>query len=519
MQLQNFGRYLVRQRIATGGMGEVYVAEQTGVGDFRKPLALKIMLPTLTDDERYIRLFLSEARVAARLTHPNIVQVFDAGLTDGRYFIAMELVEGCTLSELIKAQARGGGAVGVEVICHVARQTLEALKYAHQLADTDGKPLELVHRDISPSNILVSRRGEVKLTDFGIAKIRGAESNTAPGEVRGKLAYIAPEIFRGATASPRSDLFALGVTLYRLAALQSPFGSADDSDPISNLARRELHPLATRRPDLPAALCRAIDQAISNDPVARPPSAAAMLDAFPRGDLEARQEALARLLQTAPPPAAPRTLHTAPFELGTRTVTDGSASAPLPPAGLRRPPLVLLGAVALLLFTTGVLLAVRVFVPPPGPPLPSKIGTGAPEATPLEPPPLAAEVPPLAAEPEPAGLEQAGDVASKDGAAPPDDSPARDEAPVRGGTRPGRAVPARHSQRLSPPALLTVQAQPWANVEINGRPVGQTPLARVPVTSATVVLKLTNPGYQPLERRFKLAAGEELKVSESLIAR
>src|SRR5205085_12661045 len=135
--------------------------------------------------DRLVRLFLAEVRLATRLQHPNIVQVFDAGVIDGRYFLSMELVDGATLGTLISKARAAQAQLSAEVISHVARQTLDGLRYAQELKDDAGQSLDVVHRDISPSNILVSRRGEVKLTDFGIAKVRGDESNTAPGEVRG----------------------------------------------------------------------------------------------------------------------------------------------------------------------------------------------------------------------------------------------------------------------------------------------------------------------------------------------
>ncbi len=529
------GRYVLHRRIAAGGMGEVFVAEQTGVGDFRKPLAIKVMLPGLADDPKHVRLFLAEARLAARLQHPNIVQVFDAGLIDGRYFLTMELVDGVSLSEVIRAMYTRGTHVDAEVLCLVARQTLEALRYAHAFADETGRSLDVVHRDISPSNILVSRRGEVKLTDFGIAKMRDSESNTEPGEVRGKLAYIAPELFKGASATVRSDLYALGVTLYRLAALASPFSRTDQSDAVSTILR-QLVPLAERRPDLPPPLIAAIERAIRDAPSERFENAEAMLEAFPRGDLEARQEALRALvaLTTQAPPSPPITLQTASVEFF--TVADPNATVlELPPVPepsvprLTRPvepspvevrgvaPLTASGksltdgaslsrlrvVLAVLGALTLGLLIVLVWVPAPSTPAAPLPST--PVVLPAPPPaPVPAVAPPVAV--EPAVLAPSEVVET-----PVPKKPAR-PPPQSGAVRPVAAAPAR----LNPPAKLTVQAQPWANVELNGKPVGQTPLGDYVITTPTVTLRLTNPNFRTIERPLKFAPGEDVKVNETL---
>jgi eukaryotic-like serine/threonine-protein kinase len=543
------GRYVLHRRIAAGGMGEVFVAEQTGVGDFRKPLAIKVMLPGLADDPKHVRLFLAEARLAARLQHPNIVQVFDAGLIEGRYFLTMELIDGVSLSEVIKAMHARATHVTADLICLVARQTLEALRYAHTFADESGRPLEVVHRDISPSNILLSRRGEVKLTDFGIAKMRDSENNTEPGEVRGKLAYIAPELFKGASATVRSDLYALGVTLYRLAALASPFASTDHSDVI-NAFSRNLVPLVERRPDLPRELIAAIERSIRDQPAERFESAGAMLEAFPRGDLEARQQTLREVVALAaqtPPPPPPVTLQTASVEFF--TVADPAATVlELPPvadAGARvthalepvpeapavaritaegvahtaSGPSTSTGATSLTRLWTALavlgaltvgLLMVVLWVPSPTEPSPSP-----PVERVVPPAPAPTEVPP--AVPSAVVVESAPAVVEPSVVEPKDVV----ERPVKKVIRPlqnsAARVVASPPARLSPPAKLTVQAVPWANVEINGKSVGQTPLAGYLVTTATITLRLTNPDFRAVERTLKLAPGEDVKVNETLL--
>lgn len=311
-------------------MGEVYSAEQTGPGGFRKRVALKLMLPDFASEPKYVQLFLTEARLAARLHHPNVVQVFDVGAVDDRYFIAMELIEGLSLGALIKRLRTSSQWLSSDELNWVARCVLQALQHAHEQRDAEGRPLEVVHRDVSTSNVLVSRDGVVKLTDFGIAKARDTETYTLPGEVRGKLAYLAPEVLTGASASARSDLYALGVTLYRLAALTSPFGG--DQEPLSVL-NRTLVPLAEVRADLSPQLVACIEKALAPVPSARHATAAAMLASLPALDAAAAQRALAAVVSTAAAatPARPAVV----ARPATAELVIGEAPAPPPaPAAL-----------------------------------------------------------------------------------------------------------------------------------------------------------------------------------------
>jgi eukaryotic-like serine/threonine-protein kinase len=500
------GRYVIGRRLAAGGMGEVYVAVRTGVGDFRKPLALKVMLPDIADDPVHVRLFLREASLAAKLAHPNIVTVYDAGRADGRYFIAMELVDGVALSTVARSLRSADRSLDAGALCHIARETLEGLRCAHELRDEDGTSLEIIHRDISPSNILVSRRGEVKLTDFGVAKMRGAESNTGSGELRGKLEYLAPELLNGASATVRSDLYALGVTLYRMATLESPFTSSDVPSPAALLFRNELIPLSHRRPDLPSELSLAIDRAIASNPGSRFPTAAAMMEAIPRGDFEARRQALVAVIRAVVedngPAPAPMTLATPQLVVDSCTellVPDQRETRLAPPDVRPRRRTAQRLALAAGVAVTAILVALVEFRGSPS------SGEG-----PLPPPavasPAAAPVPLAEARPSPPPSASAPSPGRQDG-----DS---DTAPAA--NRPPPPPAERRVLRLTPPARLTIQAEPWAHVELNGKRVGQTPLARYPVATEKAIIRLWAPGYVAIERRLTLSAGEERKINETL---
>lgn len=494
-------------------MGEVFVADYVATGGFRRTVALKLLLANLADDPKHVALFLSEARIAALLRHPNVVQVYDFGVREERYFIAMELVDGVSLSALITSARQREERFDVEVLSHVARQSLEALHYVHTLADETGRQLELVHRDISPANLLVSIRGEVKLSDFGIAKMRDSEHYTAPGEVRGKLAYLAPEVLMGASATVRSDLYALGITLYRLATHMSPF--MGDSDLI-NAVSSEKVPLQRRRPDLPADFCEAVDRALSREPADRFASAAAMREGFSRGDLEARSQQLAALVQRAVgeaaskrqaptlPMRAPRTatvLQVASHDV-LPEVSAVVVEAP-PKAARRRRGLwaaVALGGALVLVLVRGAAASRRVEAPAdtlptvaPSPAAPQQVAAREVTPAPVDAGPAVANPEPVAVPPAPSG--------------PPVPVPVAK-------VRPARVAP--RSARLSAPALLFFQATPWAHVEVNGRAVGQTPLGRHEVTTSEVVVRFSRAGYRTVERRLRLTAGEVVKLNERL---
>ncbi|MDX2009504.1 MAG: protein kinase [Myxococcaceae bacterium] len=608
-----FGRFHLLDRIAAGGMGEVWVGVQTGVGDFRKPLAVKLMLPALAGDPEQVTQFLTEARLAARLNHANIVQVFDAGCVEGRYYLSMELVEGCSASTLIRQLKAAGEQLDEDVLSHLARQALEGLAFAHEAVDERGQPLGIVHRDVSPGNLLLSRRGEVKLADFGIARASSEESTTAPGTVRGKLEFLAPEVLRGERASPQSDLFAVGVTLYRLAALRSPF----DGPVMVGPAR----PLATVRPDLSASFCAAVTRSLEAEPSARFPSARAMRDAFQRGDFEERIARLGALVSRVAP--VPATIEAAP--VGTADlIVDVDLSAPalpgptevdLPAVEPRARPTPsarkwgLVAGAALGLLAVGVVVTTvrSTRTIDSGPPGARATALDDVAATPVEGDRASgsrtAAAWALAVNAERAGVDPGGaaptDQQGTAGAAGGptsgaassprvadgargDGMPAGSSKPTgsggrtdTGGTRPapppgsdtgasspqtavapgavddaaqGRpseagdgegALPraragvagqaatdaskpmpdARRRARLTPPALVTIQARPWAFVFIDGHKVGQTPLADVPITSARPLIRLENPDFAPQQFQLVLKAGEHQKVLKTLVPR
>ncbi len=492
------GRYLLGERIAVGGMGEVFVATQSSLAGFEKPLVIKLMLPHLAADAAAVEMFLNEARVAARFRHPNVVQIFDVGVDTGRYFISMELIRGVSLASLMRALATHHEQLEPDLFAHVARGLCAGLEHAHAQRAEDGSPLELVHRDVSPQNVLISTDGEVKLTDFGISKVKGASSSTEPGVIKGKFEYLPPEAIQSQALDRRLDVYAAALTLFHLATLRSPFRRASDLDTLRAVLNEPLPPLREARPDLPEAACAAIARCASKRPEDRLASARELADAFPvpPGDAAARLGALiARLCEGEVKGLANKTA-LSKVGPGTEDLALGSVEVEAPSTGAtpsrRRRGWAGYVAVAL----AGAALAAGAFI------VNARLGR-APEPPPPAPvPAVAAVVAPPAPVPE----------------APPAVEPAPEEpAPKRGVRRAPPKPAARPAAGSEAPALLSIDATPWAHVSIDGTQVGDTPIASYPVTSRQVSIVFTNDDTKKRRvKTVKTRPGQRVSVHEDL---
>ncbi|MDP2343997.1 MAG: serine/threonine-protein kinase [Deltaproteobacteria bacterium] len=267
------GGYRLLERIGHGGMAEVFLGERSGPGGFKKQVAIKRMLPALTDEEDFREMFLDEARLAARLSHENIVPIHELGIDKGTYFLIMEYLPGLALSQL----RRRGIIVDPDVVVAVGAQVCAGLAYAHELRGDDGKPLGLVHRDISPQNLMIDERGNLRILDFGIARAAGRTTKTETGAIKGKVPYMAPEQLDG-TVDARTDVYAVGVVLCELACGHRPL-EGDDLSSLAALMRREV-PLPARFAAVPTPLRQVIARALDADPAKRFPTATALRTAL-----------------------------------------------------------------------------------------------------------------------------------------------------------------------------------------------------------------------------------------------
>ncbi len=486
-----FGRYLLLERIAAGGMGEVYVGLQTGIGEFRRPVAVKLLLPHLADDQHIISMFLREARLAAQMQSAHIAQVYDVGFEHERYFIAMELVRGVSLSKLISGLKGSGRQVTVDQLAYIARGLCDGLHVAHEQRDPEGTPLGVVHRDVTPHNVLVSVDGAVKLTDFGIARVAEGDTHSKPGAVLGKLGYLAPEQMRGQPIDRRVDVFAAGATLFHLAALEKPFDTPTGQ--LLDAGRLPRAPLRVFRPDLPRTVIDAIERAMAADPEQRfatarefrlalpepAPGQDELLGALVREvcgaalvDLERKTEratrphgtaAIHRPAQKATPAPRPEPHVEAPSESLSQSLSLGAARP-------SRLPLVL-GALGLIVgvFALGVSVSSR------------------PEVS----QPLA-----LA---QPVVIPDAGRVAVVERVV--------DAGGVDAGTL-RAALPLPKAA-----ALLSVDASPWGEVWLDGKRLGDTPLPEVKVSAGEHQLRVTNPETgKSATQKLSLRPGESRTV-------
>lgn len=260
-----FGRYELLRLLARGGMGEVYLARMQGASGWQKQLVIKRMLPHLAEDPAFARRFLEEARISTGLSHGNLVPVFDVGEHEGALFLAMDHVDGWDLRAIHRAELARGGRLPDQLALFIVAEICRGLAYVHHRRDDQGRPLGLVHRDVSPSNILISRDGEAKLVDFGIAIAPDQAVRTATGELRGKLAYMSPEQARGERLDHRSDIYSLGVVLYELLTGERPVLPGSDMEVLARVQRGEHRPITDLRDDLPAGVADLVDRAIATE--------------------------------------------------------------------------------------------------------------------------------------------------------------------------------------------------------------------------------------------------------------
>ncbi|HEU5058681.1 MAG TPA: protein kinase [Kofleriaceae bacterium] len=357
-----FGKYYLLERINVGGMAEVFRAKAYGVEGFERLVAVKRILPNIAEDKEFIRMFVDEAKIAVQLNHANIAQIFDLGVVDGSYYIALEHVHGRDLRAIFDRCRQKTEPMPTAQACFVMMKVCEGLDYAHNKRDQSGRELNLVHRDVSPQNVLVSFEGEVKLIDFGIAKAAGKGSKTQAGILKGKFGYMSPEQVRGLPIDRRSDIFSCGIVLYELLTGERLFVGESDFSTLEKVRNVEILPPSTYNRRIPDELERIVLKALAKDVEDRYQNAIDLHDElqafvytagefYSRKDLAAWmkgtfareiEEETAKLeayRQIAPPPTEGKPKTTPPAAPGRRPHPSASQSMnALAPAGTKPPP-------------------------------------------------------------------------------------------------------------------------------------------------------------------------------------
>ena len=558
-----FGKYSLVARLATGGMAELFLGRLHGAAGFEKLVCIKRILPHLARDRQFVAMFLDEARIAARITHPNVCQVFELGEIDGSYYLAMEYLEGVPLA-CFRRHDYYGPAPDPRLVAGIAIQACEGLHHAHQLRHGDGSVMEVVHRDVSPQNLFVTADGIVKVLDFGIAKIQGATVRTSTGAIKGTYAYMAPEQLRGERVDRRTDVFAMGIVLWETLTRRYLFKRDTEFLTFQAITAEPIEDVCALRPDVPPALSAVILTALARDRNARfptvrmlgeaiaaavPPLSSAAISeeiarAFP-GQL-AEQAALIRvareggafdldvergpsvghgadLLTTPvsnqrgaePAPAA------GPAEAVFGAATVVSATRPPAPASLLRRvwrPLAI-AAVALALVGAGAYVA-RITHEPAAPAADVAASPTRADAAMIE---LSETALPAPAPPNAVpGTAGNGQLPGKAPGKAPDNVPgnAPDRPADQGPDRPAdrhaasssRPVPA--ARPSGPPGFITIDSSPvYAVIYIDGKRHGETPLVRIELSPGRHVVHAVAPSGATRDVRITIEPGKVAPAS------
>ena len=517
------GKYVVRRKLAEGGMAEIYLAAALGPEGFEKDVVIKRVRPGLGGDPEFVRMFIAEARVASRLNHANLVHIFDFDKHEDTYYLAMEYVRGHSLWELRRRCQERGVAIPPMLVAQIGMEIARGLAYAHRLTE-NGQPLNLVHRDVTPHNVLLSFDGAVKLTDFGIAKA-GSHATTS-GMLKGKFAYMSPEQARGDAVDPRTDVFALGVTLWELLTGARLFEGDGDVAVLRAVQERLIVPPARLNPAVSAALDAAVMHALERELARRWPGAHELERALAEVVLAGARSLedtdvggfLRRMFPEEAGVAEPGPdIGSIPISLsGSAELPGGGEDRPADD-GLRWPPTQVLGppgsepgttevlpgasrparrwawgVVGLAAIVAAALFALR--SSPLGPGRVERSTTSPADAPRPEPAAEASSTPPPAA------------VAT---ASPPAAPPASESAPPAGGAaEPEAGGRGGEKTVVTVRAPLAIRAKPWAELRVDGKRQGYVQGSRtVWLLPGRHVIELTGPDRVPGRYTVQLVKG------------
>jgi eukaryotic-like serine/threonine-protein kinase len=480
------GSYELLSRLDDGGMGEVFIARQRGLGKFERLVAVKLLLPHLARQPDAVRMFLDEARNAGRMNHPNIVSVLEAGEARGRYFIAMSLVEGVSLSALLKACRERKTMLPLPIFRLIAVGLCEALSYAHGLRWPGGEGI--VHRDISPSNVLLSAKGAVQLGDFGLAKAHDNTYRTESGLIRGKYAYASPEQLEAGDVGFSSDVYSATVTLFETLTGTSPFRRESDVATLDAVRHASVPEARTLRPEVSEKLSAALACGMARTLEKRFESARELREALSDGPIAQPYE-LGELLQNLFPDRLEALRRAERSLSSTSSGSEGSATRTIGGAGVgHRKRRQLVGALLVVAALAGIvgLWSVRLNPKPGAPEPPRDLAEQKPVSPPQE--PIAAIPAPASA---PANLPE---IAAPQVAPHPQTSrktrAAKTQVPRPALTEATLSPLDAPSDRIG---YLTADAVPWAWVYLNGRKLERTPFSRFPIPPGRHVLVFKNP--------------------------
>lgn len=276
---KRFGNYILLKRLAVGGMGEIFLAKESKGSNIERYVVIKKIISGFTEDEKFVNMFLDEARIAMLLTHPNIVQIYDFGSVEDNFYLSMEFLEGRDLRRILKKLGENK-PLEYKYAVHIAHSICSALHYAHTKTDSQGSPLNIIHRDISPQNIFITFDGVVKLLDFGIAKARIRTSKTQTGVLKGKYSYMSPEQVKGEPIDPQADIFSLGIVLYEMTTGKRLFKRKNELQTLKAVVSEPILPPTSIIPDYPEKLSAIVMKALERDKKKRYSSCLEMQEAL-----------------------------------------------------------------------------------------------------------------------------------------------------------------------------------------------------------------------------------------------
>lgn len=543
------GRYRLIRLLATGGMGEVYLARHEGPANFSRTVVVKRLLRHLAVDKAFVQMFLNEARLAALLVHPNIVHIYELGEHDGTYFIAMEYVPGTSLRSVLRYVRERNERLPVALAIHIATLTLNGLDFAHLAQDDDGRALCIVHRDVTPDNLLLSTTGGVKVADFGIAKAANVTGTTRTHGVKGKYGYMAPEQYEGARLDGRADLFSVGVVLYEMLTGERPFTGPNDAAVMRAVLSDAAIPPSRLNPEVSPALEQVVLRALAKQPDQRFASArafaAALSELAPASAGPDVSETLKNLVDATCASQRESEQDEAFQRFGTASVADGDIPTTIEPeAGITRPSppgadvraqppppqrdvlakrpgrrrVLVAGAgatAALGLIAVGLWRHTPDRVPSSEP----TGGSEAPRMTEGPKPVVPASPPASSAQETSAGTDAPQAPPRSAQAPPPEPSRTRNEG-SRVRAKKERTPATRIQPKPSAPGTLAVRVRPWAEVWVAGKSYGITPIRPLTLAAGTHVVVLRNPELG-VERnvRVRVVSGEQKTLRVDLRTR